>query len=204
MKYFSLLPFHMTIKSLNVFQTSPFCSYCFPDTATWSYQTRGIHLVITSWCIFPVHHYTLAPFFAFRLICLSYINKSFVMKISYLLPRAKLLRVNFFMEWSYLLPRDNFKLSYLPNHAHKDPSICTQLRSSHIHYIHQKSRDFIDGNLSCLALICAVWSSRGRAGKKVTAVVPPWFLKPFFFKVRAFKFGTVWAQNINSGFFDCR
>ena len=88
MKYFILLSLHMNIKSLNVFQTPPFCSYCFPDITTWSYQRRGIHLVITSWHIFPVHPFTLAPFFAFRLICLSYINKSFVMKISYLLPRA--------------------------------------------------------------------------------------------------------------------
>ena len=160
----------MNIKSLNVFQTSSFCSYCFPDIATWSYQTRCIHLVIISWHIFPVHHFTSAPFFAFRLICLSYINKSFVMKMSYLLPRAKLLRVTFFMKGSYLLPRENFKLPYLPNQAQKDPSICTQLRSSHIHSIHQKSRDFIHGNLAYLALICVVWSSRGRTGKKVTAV----------------------------------
>ena len=83
MKYLILLPFHMNIKSLNVFQTSPFCSYYFPDIATWSYQTRGIHLVITSWHIFPVHHFTLAPFFAFRLICLSYINNSFAMKMTF-------------------------------------------------------------------------------------------------------------------------
>ena len=107
MKYFILLPFHMNIKSLNVFQTPPFRSYCFPDIATWSYQRRGIHLVITSWHIFPVHPFTLAPFFAFRLICLSDINKSFVMKMSYLLHRAKLLRVTFFMKGSYLPPREN-------------------------------------------------------------------------------------------------
>ena len=36
--------------------------------------------------------------------------------------------------------------------------------------MHQKSRDFIHGNFAYLAFICAVWSSRGRAGKKVTAV----------------------------------
>ena len=128
------------------------------------------HLLITSWHIFPVHYFTLAPFFAFSLICLSYINKSFVMKMSCLLPRAKLQRVTFFMKRSYLLPRENIKLPYLPNQAHWDPGICSQLRSSHIHSIHQKSRDFIDGNFVHLLLICAVWSSRGRAGKKVTAV----------------------------------
>ena len=90
--------------------------------------------------------------------------------MSYLLPRAKLLRVTFFMQWSYLLPREDFKLPYLPNQTHQDPGICTQLRSSHIHFIHQKSRDFIYGNFAYLALICAIWSNRGRAGKKVTAV----------------------------------
>ena len=104
------------------------------------------------------------------LFVLSYINKSFVLKMSCLIPRAKLLRVTFFMERSYLLPRANLKLPYLPNQAHLDPCICTQLRSSHIHSIHQKSRDFIHGNFVYLALICAVWSSRGRAGKKETAV----------------------------------
>ena len=90
--------------------------------------------------------------------------------MSYLLPRAKLLRVTFFMKRSYLLPRENFELPYLPNQAHWDPRICTQLRSIHIHSIHQKSRDSIHGNCVYLALICDVWSNRGRAGKKVTAV----------------------------------
>ena len=171
MKYCILLSFYMNIKHfLNVFQTSPFCPYFVPDIATWSNQTRGFHLLITSWQIFPVHHFTLALFFAFSLICLSYINKSFVMKMSCLLPRAKLLRVTFFMKRSYLRPRENFKLPYLPNQAHWDPDICTQLKSSHIHSILQISRDFIHGNFVYLALICAVWSSRGRAGKKVTAV----------------------------------
>ena len=150
--------------------TSPFCPYRAPDIATWSYQTRVFHLLITSWPIFPVHYFTLAPFLVSSLICLSYINKSFVMKMSCLLPRAKLQRVTFFMKRSYPLPRENFKLPYLPNQAHWDPGICSQLRSSYIHSIHQKSRDFINWNFVDLALICAVWSSRGRAGKKVTAV----------------------------------
>ena len=170
MKYCILLSFHMNINFFNVFQTSPFCPSCVPDIATWSYQTLGFHLLITSWHIFPVRHFTLAPIFAFSLICLSYINISFVMKMSCLLPRTKLPRVTFFMKRSYLLPRENFKLPYLPNQTHWDPGICTQLRSSHICSIHQKSRDFIQGNFVYLALICAVWSSRGRAGKKVTAV----------------------------------
>ena len=169
-KYCILLSFHININFLNVFQTSPFCPYRVPDIATWSYQTRAFHLLITSWHIFPVHSFTLAPFFAFSLIRLSYINKSFVTRMSYLLPCAKFQRVTFFMKRSYLLPRENFKLPYLPNQAHWDPGICSQLRSNHIHSIYQKSSDFISGNFVYLALICAVWSSRGRAGKKVTAV----------------------------------
>ena len=169
-KYCILLSFHMKIKFLNVFQMSPFCPYCLPAIATWSYQTRGFRLLITSWHIFPFHYFTLAPFFAFSLIFLSYIDKSFVMKMSCLLLRAKLQRVTFFMKRSYLLPRENFKLPYLPNQAHWDTGICTQLRSSHIHSIHQKSREYIKGNFEYLALICAIWFSRGRAGKKVTAV----------------------------------
>ena len=170
MKYCILLSFHMNINFLNVFQTSPFCPYHVPDIATWSNQTCVFHLLITSWHIFPVHYFTSAPFFAFSLICLSYINKSFVMKMSCLLPRAKLQRVTFFMKRSYLLPRENFKLPYLPKQAHWDPGICSQLRSNHIYSIHQKWRDFINGNFVYLALICAFWYSRGRAGKKVTAV----------------------------------
>ena len=114
--------------------------------------------------------FALAPFFAFSLICLSYINKSFVIKISYLLPRAKLLRVNFLMKGGYLLPRGKIKLPHFPNQAHYHPRICTQRRFSHINSIHKKSSDFIQGNFAYLAFICAVWSSRGRAGEKVTAV----------------------------------
>ena len=153
-----------------MFQTSPFCPYRVPDITTWSYQTHVFHLLITSWHIFPVHYFTLAPFFAFSLIRWSYINKSFSTRMSYLLPHAKFQRVTFFIKRSYHLPRENFKLPYLLNQAHWDPGICSQLRSSHIHSIHQKSSDFINGNFVYLALICAVWSSRGRAGKKVTAV----------------------------------
>ena len=121
-------------------------------------------------CVSSVAILSLLCSWQFSLICLSYINKSFVMKMSCLLPRAKLLRVTFFMKRSYHLPRENFKLRYLPNEAHWNPGICTQLRSSHIYSIHQKSRDCIHGNFVHLALICAVWSSRGHAGKKVTAV----------------------------------
>ena len=146
-KYCILLSFHINIKFLNVFQTSPFCPYRVPDIATWSYQTRVFHLLITSWHIFPVHHFTLAPFFAFSLVRLSYINKSFVTGMSYLLPCAKFQRVTFFMKRSYLIPRENFKLPYLPNQAHWAPGICSQLRSSHIHSIHQKSSDFIKREL---------------------------------------------------------
>ena len=88
MEYCILLSFHINMNFLNVFQTSPFCPCRVPDIATWSYQTRVFHL-ITSWHIFPVHYFTLAPFFASSLIRLSYINKSFVTRMSYLLPRAK-------------------------------------------------------------------------------------------------------------------
>ena len=52
--------------------------------------------------------------------------------------------------------------------------LCQKWRNKDVqsinHSIHQKSSDFINGNFVYLALICAVWSSRGRAGKKVTAV----------------------------------
>ena len=116
---------------------------------------------------FTISHWLLS---LLSLIRLSYINKSFVTRMSYLLPRAKFQRVTFFMKQSYLLPRENVKLPYLPNHTHWDPGICSQLRSSHIHSIRHKSSDFINGNFVYLALICAVWSSRGRAGKKVTTV----------------------------------
>ena len=119
---------------------------------------------------FSVHHLLLAPFFVFSLSCLSYINISFVLKMGYLLTRAKMPPVTFFMKWSYLLPRENFKLPYPPDQARQDPGICTQLRSSHIHSIHKNSRDFMQGNLVYLVRICAVWSGRGRAGKKVTSV----------------------------------
>ena len=125
---------------------------------------------------------------AISLICLLYMNKSFVMKMSCLLPRAKLQRVTFFMKRSYLLPRENFKLPYLQNQAHWDPGICTQLRSSHIHSIHQKSRDFINGNYVYFDLICAVWSSRGRAGKKVTAVT---FFRCLTVALKSFSYSAV-------------
>ena len=51
MKYCILLSFHININFLDVFQTSPFCPYQVPDIATWSYQTRVFHLLITSWHI---------------------------------------------------------------------------------------------------------------------------------------------------------
>ena len=148
MKYCILLPFHMNVQFLNVFQTSPFCPCCVRDIATWSYQTLGFHQLITPWYIFPVHHFTLAPFFAFGLIWLPYSNRYLLMKTSYLLPRAKLLRVTYSMKWNYLLPRENFKLPYLPNQTHWDPGISTQQRYSHIHTIHQTSHDFIHGTFA--------------------------------------------------------
>ena len=153
----------MNITFLNVFQTSPFCRYCVPDIATWSYQARGVQLLMTSWHIFPVHNFTIAPTFAFSLICLSYINKSFVMKMSCLLPRAKLLRVTFFMKRSNLLP-----VKILNCHISRtwDSDICTQLRSSHIQSIHQKSCDFIYGNFVHLALICAVDPAAAARGRR--------------------------------------
>ena len=175
MKYGILLSFHMNITFLNMFQTSPFCPYRVPDIATRSYQTRGFHLLSSShrntYFQFTISHWLLSLCSVlYHIYLMSYINKSFVMKMSCLLPHAKLQRVTFFMKRNYLFPRKTFKLPYLPNQAHWDPGICTQLRSSHIHSIHLKSRDFINGNFVYLALICAVWSSRGRAGKKVTAV----------------------------------
>ena len=98
MKYCILLSFHINVKILNVFQTSPFCPYRVPYIAMWSYQTRVFHLLITSLHILPVHYFTLAPFFAFSFFRLSYINKSFVTRMSYLLPCAKFQRVT--SSWS--------------------------------------------------------------------------------------------------------
>ena len=99
-------------------------------SVTW---LSSAHHIVTYISSSPFHS---GSFFAFSLICLSYINKSLVMKMSCLLTRAKLLRVTFFMKRSYLLPRENFKLPYLPNQAHWDSGFCTQLRYSHIHSIH--------------------------------------------------------------------
>ena len=69
------------------------------------------------------------------------------------------------------LPPSPWKfLPYLPNQTHSDPGIRTQQRYSHIHTTHQESHGFIQGNFAYLALICALWSGRGLAGKKVSAV----------------------------------
>ena len=48
---------------------------------------------------------------------------------------------------SDLFPRDNFQPPYL------------QLRHSHFHFSHQKTHDFLDRNITYLALSCSVWSS---------------------------------------------
>ena len=138
------------------------------------------HVVVSDTWFSSAHHTVIHIYFQFTishwLLSLRSVlsgchsNRYFLMKTSYLLPRAKLLWVTFFMKWSYLLPRENFKLPYLPNQTDKDPGICTQQRYSHIHTIHRKSPDFIHRNFAYLVLICAVWSCRGHAGKKVTAV----------------------------------
>ena len=115
----------------------------FPWTLT---QARSLahsgcfHLPITSWHLFPFSHSLLAPFCAFGLM--SYVVKSFLMEKSYLLSHAKLRPVTF-LKRSYLLPRKNFKLPYLPSQVHLDPSVCTRLKSSHIHSIHIKKNKAI-------------------------------------------------------------
>ena len=96
------------------------------------------HLPITSWHLFPFSHSLLAPFCAFGLM--SYVVKSFLMEKSYLLPHVKLRPVTFFLKRWYLLPRKNFKLPYLPSQVHLDPSVCTRLKSSHIHSIHKQNQ----------------------------------------------------------------
>ena len=129
----------------------------------------GFNLLITSWHLFLVHHFLLAPFFALSLICLPYINKSFVMKTSYLVPRAKLLPVTFFVKWSYLLPAKTLNC-----HISRTMHIRIPVFTLNWHLVTSilytnKARDFIQRNFAYLALICAVWSGRGRDGKKVTA-----------------------------------
>ena len=51
------------------------------------------HVTISYWLL-SVH----------SVLSVCHINKSLVMKMNYVLPRAKLLPVTFFMKWSYLLP----------------------------------------------------------------------------------------------------
>ena len=71
--------------------------------------------------------------------------------------------VTFFLTVSNLFPRGSreaqlppFPAKNLSCHISRTrPTICTQLRSSLIHFIHQKSRDFIQGNCAYLACICA-------------------------------------------------
>ena len=164
-----LLPFHTNIKFLNELKMSPSCPYCVCDIATWSYQTRGFHLLITSWYIFPVHHFTLAPLFAPSLICLLYTNKPFVMKMSYLLPRVKLLRVTFFMKWSYLFPRENSNCHISRTRQTRIPVLALNwdLVTS---ILYTKIARFHLRELCVFGPYLCRWSCRGRAGKKLTAV----------------------------------
>ena len=76
-----------------------------------SRQTNGFcQSLITSWHIFPVHHYWLRSVRSFLSVnCIS-IQLS-AMKMSYLLPRAILLPVTLFMTQSYLLLSENFAIS---------------------------------------------------------------------------------------------
>ena len=164
MKYCILLAFHMNIKCINVFQTSPFCPYCVPDIATLSYQTHGFHLLITSWHILPVHHFTLAPFFAFSLICLSYINKSFVMKMSYLFPARTCYELP--SSWSGItsFPVKTLNCHISQNRHTRIPvfALNWDLVTS---ILYTKNRTISSyGNFAYRAIICAVWSSRGEEG----------------------------------------
>ena len=189
MKYYILLPFHTNIKFLNVFKTSPFCPYCVPDIATWPYQTNGFRMLMHIGTHISSSPFHIGTFLCVSLICLSYINKSFVMEMSYRLPRAKLLRVTFFMKWSYLLPRIScVRHTRIPVFALKWDLVCL------IHYIHHKSRDSIHGNFAYSALICAIWSSRGRAGKKVSAVI---FFRCPTVRVLTSSFNPVWFMQFN-------
>ena len=52
-----LLSFLMSIIFLNVFQTSPFCPYCVPDIATWSYSHWLLSLrSVLSVCHISINH----------------------------------------------------------------------------------------------------------------------------------------------------
>ena len=162
-----------------MFQTSPFCPYRAPDITTWSYQTRGFCLLITSWHIFPFHYFTLAPFFAFSLISLSHINSSFVMKMSCLLPRAKLQRVTFFMMQSYLLPRENFKLCHISQTRHTGIPVFAlnwDLVTSILYTKHRANSS--KGTLGIWPLFVPfdpAAAARGRRSLQLpSSVVPPW------------------------------
>ena len=130
-----------------MFKVSSCCPYCVPDIATWPYHTHGFYLLITSWHIFSVHHFTLAPIFALSVICLSYINKSFVMKMSYFLPRAKLLRVTFFMKWSYLLPAKILECHITRTRYIRIPVVALNWDLVTSILYTKKPRDFIQGTL---------------------------------------------------------
>ena len=133
---------------------------------TWSpFHWRHFHW-LKALCIFnKLFQFTILywPLSVRPVLSVCHISiKSFVMIMSYILPRAKLLPFTSFMKWSYLPPRENFKLPYLLNQAHYDPIIGTQLRSGHIPFIHQNLRDFMHGNIVYLVLLCRL-SDHGRA-----------------------------------------
>ena len=103
MKHCILLSFHMNINIKcvsNVAILSLSCSWHRHVVASVTWFSSAHHIVthISS----PLSH--IGSFFAFSLICFSYINKSFIIKMSCLLPRAKLQKVTFYVKRSYLLP----------------------------------------------------------------------------------------------------
>ena len=110
-KYCILFPRHMNIHFLKCISNVTIL----PTMCSW--HTHGFHVLISSWRLFSdSHFYWLLSVGSVLSVCHMSI-KWFIMKMSYLLPRAKFLPGTLFMNRSYLLPRENFKLPYLPSEA---------------------------------------------------------------------------------------
>ena len=131
------------------------------------------HHIVTNISSSPFH---IGSFFALSIMWLSYINKAVVMKICYLLPRKKLLRVTFFVKWSYLLHGKT--LNCLNSRIrHTRISVFALNWDLVTSILCIKSRA-IHRNFAYFARICTVWSSPGRLRRRwlqlPSSVIPPW------------------------------
>ena len=128
----------------------------FPKNA-YRFFSRAIFQFLSYHFQFTISHW----FISLRsVLCLSCINKSFVIKWVSFSPAQNCYELP--SSWSgvssFLVKTLNCHISRI---RHTRISVFgLNWESNHIHSIHQKSRDFIHGNLAYLALICAVWSSR--------------------------------------------